>query len=85
MGVLQEGDGGLYVSLHNFMGVGRQWLELHHRKTGDRLFLHIKKKELPKVFNLNINDTRKSKEFTAHRRPNQMEKNRRGKNQLVLQ
>ena len=52
MGVLQEGEGGLYVSLHNFMGVGRQWLELHHRKTGDRLFLHIKKKELPKVFNL---------------------------------
>lgn len=43
-----EGEGGLYVSLHNFMGVGRQWLELHHRKTGDRLFLHIKKKELPK-------------------------------------
>ena len=52
MGVLQEGEGGLYVSLHNFMGVGRQWLELHHRKTGDRLFLHIKKKELPKVFNI---------------------------------
>ena len=45
----QEGDGGLYVSLHSFFGVGRQWLELHHRKTNDRLYLHIVRREIPKV------------------------------------
>ena len=37
------------MSLHNFSGLGQQWLELHHRKTKDRLFLHITRREIPKV------------------------------------
>ena len=45
----QESQGGLYVSLHNFHGLGEQWLQLHHGKTKDRLFLHIIRREIPKV------------------------------------
>lgn len=46
---LQEGEGGLYVSLNSLLGFSKQFVELNYRKTGDRLYLHIKKTAKPKV------------------------------------
>ncbi|KAL5491044.1 hypothetical protein EMCRGX_G016259 [Ephydatia muelleri] len=40
-------DEGLYVGLSSFVGLSRQYLTLHHRKTGERLYLLISRKEKP--------------------------------------
>ena len=37
----QESEGGLYVGLSSFTGLGPDYLNLHHRKTGETLYLHI--------------------------------------------
>ena len=37
----QESEGGLYVGLSSFTGLGPDYLDLHHRKTGETLYLHI--------------------------------------------
>ena len=37
----QEREGGLYVSLSSFFGLGPDHLSLHHHKTGEPLYLHI--------------------------------------------
>ena len=37
----QEREGGLYVSLSSFFGLSPDHLSLHHRKTGEPLYLHI--------------------------------------------
>lgn len=41
----QESDEGLYVGLSSFIGLSRHYLTLHHRKTGERLYLLISRKE----------------------------------------
>lgn len=37
----QDDDGGLYISLSSFVGLGPDHLALHHRKTGEAFYLHI--------------------------------------------
>ena len=39
----QESEGGLYVSLSSFLGLGRAFVELHFGKTGEPLYLHCKR------------------------------------------
>ncbi|KAJ4442782.1 ubiquitin carboxyl-terminal hydrolase 5 [Periplaneta americana] len=44
-----ETETGLYVSLSNFLGFGRDFVERNYRKTGNAVYLHIRreKKEIP--------------------------------------
>lgn len=41
--LLQESVDGLYVCLYTFLGFGKEHVLLYHKKTGRRLFLHIKR------------------------------------------
>ncbi|KAL5005091.1 hypothetical protein ScPMuIL_018547 [Solemya velum] len=45
-----ETETGLYVCMNTFIGVGKKHLERYHRKTGNSVFLHLKRtrKEIPK-------------------------------------
>ena len=38
---------GLYVSLSSFLGVGKDFLGFHVKKTGDRLYLNITSRRRP--------------------------------------
>lgn len=38
-----ETQTGLYVSLTSFLGFGRDFVELYHRKTGNSVFLHLRR------------------------------------------
>ncbi|XP_044766988.1 ubiquitin carboxyl-terminal hydrolase 5 isoform X1 [Coccinella septempunctata] len=40
-----ESDTGLYVSLFSFIGLGREYLEKYYNKTGDAVFLHIRREK----------------------------------------
>ncbi|XP_071446466.1 ubiquitin carboxyl-terminal hydrolase 5 [Hetaerina americana] len=44
-----ESDSGLYLCLKTYLGIGKDYIELYHHKTGNSVFLNIKrtKKELP--------------------------------------
>jgi ubiquitin carboxyl-terminal hydrolase 5/13 len=42
-----ESEGGLYVSLSSFAGLGPDYLSLHHQKTGETLYLHITRTKKP--------------------------------------
>ncbi|XP_014677519.1 PREDICTED: ubiquitin carboxyl-terminal hydrolase 5-like [Priapulus caudatus] len=38
-----ESDGGLYVCMNTFLGFSRKYVELHYRKTGNAVYLHLRK------------------------------------------
>nr|XP_033781358.1 ubiquitin carboxyl-terminal hydrolase 5 isoform X1 [Geotrypetes seraphini] len=38
-----ESDGGLYICMNTFLGFGKQYVEKHFQKTGQRVYLHLKK------------------------------------------
>lgn len=38
-----ESEGGLYICMNTFLGFGKQFVERHHLKTGQRAFLHLKR------------------------------------------
>ncbi|KAG5851422.1 hypothetical protein ANANG_G00093240 [Anguilla anguilla] len=38
-----ESDGGLYVCMNTFLGFGREHVERHYRKTGQSVFMHLKR------------------------------------------
>ena len=40
---LQESENGLYVCMNTFLGLGRKHVEWYHRKTGNAVFLNIKR------------------------------------------
>ncbi|KAL3284236.1 hypothetical protein HHI36_018399 [Cryptolaemus montrouzieri] len=40
-----ETDSGLYVSLCTFIGLGRDYVEKHYNKTGDAVYLHIRREK----------------------------------------
>jgi len=42
-----ESPGGLYVGLSSFLGLSRECVELHYRKTLEPLYLHIRKTRKP--------------------------------------
>ncbi|XP_075977688.1 ubiquitin specific protease 5 [Anticarsia gemmatalis] len=42
-----ESDSGLYISLVSFLGFGRNYVEQYFQKTGNAVFLHIKKEKIP--------------------------------------
>ena len=44
---LQRSTGGLYVCMRTFLGLGREFVELHARRTRDTIFLHIKRTRKP--------------------------------------
>ena len=48
---LQRSPEGLYVCMRTFLGLGRDYIELHARKTHNTIFLHIRrtKKQPPQV------------------------------------
>lgn len=39
----QETDTGLYVSLSSFLGLGKDHLERHFQKTGEAVYLHLRR------------------------------------------
>lgn len=49
--LLQESDTGLYVSLVSFLGFGRNYVEQYFQKTGNNVFLHIKRDKKPVSIN----------------------------------
>lgn len=51
-----EHDDGLYVCLNTFIGVSREFLELHFKKTQSHLYLKIKtvRKEVNLHFKINL-------------------------------
>jgi len=40
---LQESEGGLYVCMNTFLGFGREHVERHYRKTGQSVYMHLKR------------------------------------------
>lgn len=40
---VQESDGGLYVCMNTFLGFGREHVERHYRKTGQSVYMHLKR------------------------------------------
>ncbi|XP_029436237.1 ubiquitin carboxyl-terminal hydrolase 5 isoform X2 [Rhinatrema bivittatum] len=42
-----ESDGGLYICMNTFLGFGKQYVETHHQKTGQRVYLHLKRTRRP--------------------------------------
>uniref|UniRef100_A0A8C4IW52 Ubiquitin carboxyl-terminal hydrolase n=1 Tax=Dicentrarchus labrax TaxID=13489 RepID=A0A8C4IW52_DICLA len=44
-----ESEGGLYVCMNTFLGFGREHVERHYRKTGQSVYMHLKRhvKEVP--------------------------------------
>uniref|UniRef100_A0A671TDX6 Ubiquitin carboxyl-terminal hydrolase n=1 Tax=Sinocyclocheilus anshuiensis TaxID=1608454 RepID=A0A671TDX6_9TELE len=49
-----ESEGGLYVCMNSFLGFGREHVERHYRKTGQSVYMHLKRhvKEVRKVTKL---------------------------------
>ena len=41
--ILQESEGGLYVCMNTFLGFGREHVERHYRKTGQSVYMHLKR------------------------------------------
>ena len=39
----QESEGGLYVCMNTFLGFGREHVERHYRKTGQSVYMHLKR------------------------------------------
>ncbi|KAJ1087675.1 hypothetical protein NDU88_000842 [Pleurodeles waltl] len=44
-----ESDGGLYVCMSTFLGFGREHIERHYRKTGQCVYMHLKRHARPKA------------------------------------
>lgn len=40
---VQESEGGLYVCMNTFLGFGREHVERHYRKTGQSVYMHLKR------------------------------------------
>uniref|UniRef100_A0A8C4SMN8 Ubiquitinyl hydrolase variant UBP zinc finger domain-containing protein n=1 Tax=Erpetoichthys calabaricus TaxID=27687 RepID=A0A8C4SMN8_ERPCA len=38
-----ESEGGLYVCMNTFLGFGREHVERHYRKTGQCVYMHVKR------------------------------------------
>lgn len=43
LSLLQESEGGLYVCMNTFLGFGREHVERHYRKTGQSVYMHLKR------------------------------------------
>nr|DBA14885.1 TPA: hypothetical protein GDO54_004162 [Pyxicephalus adspersus] len=43
-----ESDGGLYICMNTFLGFGRPYVERHYNKSGQKVFLHLKRTPKPK-------------------------------------
>uniref|UniRef100_A0A8C6QBW8 Ubiquitin carboxyl-terminal hydrolase n=1 Tax=Nothobranchius furzeri TaxID=105023 RepID=A0A8C6QBW8_NOTFU len=41
--ILPESEGGLYVCMNTFLGFGREHVERHYRKTGQSVYMHLKR------------------------------------------
>ncbi|XP_018586310.2 ubiquitin carboxyl-terminal hydrolase 13-like [Scleropages formosus] len=46
-----ESEGGLYVCMNTFLGFGREHVERHYRKTGQSVYLHLKRTVKEKATN----------------------------------
>ncbi|XP_078064602.1 ubiquitin carboxyl-terminal hydrolase 5-like, partial [Mustelus asterias] len=44
-----ECEAGLYICMNTFLGFGKQHVEKHYQKTGQRAYLHLRRTRLPKV------------------------------------
>ncbi|KFP30031.1 Ubiquitin carboxyl-terminal hydrolase 13, partial [Colius striatus] len=44
-----DSEGGLYVCMNTFLGFGREHMERHYRKTGQCVYLHLKRHVIEKV------------------------------------
>ncbi|NXP83180.1 UBP13 hydrolase, partial [Ramphastos sulfuratus] len=44
-----DSEGGLYVCMNTFLGFGREHIERHYRKTGQCVYLHLKRHMIEKV------------------------------------
>ncbi|NWW94358.1 UBP13 hydrolase, partial [Rhynochetos jubatus] len=44
-----DSEGGLYVCMNTFLGFGREHVERHYRKTGQCVYLHLKRHVIEKV------------------------------------
>ncbi|NWS68922.1 UBP13 hydrolase, partial [Crotophaga sulcirostris] len=44
-----DSEGGLYVCMNTFLGFGREHVERHYRKTGQCVYLHLKRRVTEKV------------------------------------
>lgn len=56
---VQESEGGLYVCMNTFLGFGREHVERHYRKTGQCVYMHLKRhvKEVRFIFLLALGST----------------------------
>ncbi|NIG58528.1 Ubiquitin carboxyl-terminal hydrolase 5 [Pontoporia blainvillei] len=43
-----ESEGGLYICMNTFLGFGKQYVERHFNKTGQRVYLHLRRTRRPK-------------------------------------
>lgn len=42
-----ESEGGLYICMNTFLGFGKQYVERHFNKTGQRVYLHLRRTRRP--------------------------------------
>uniref|UniRef100_A0A8C2IAX5 Ubiquitin carboxyl-terminal hydrolase n=1 Tax=Cyprinus carpio TaxID=7962 RepID=A0A8C2IAX5_CYPCA len=61
-----ESEGGLYVCLNSFLGFGREHVERHYRKTGQSVYMHLKRhvKEVRSVAKL-FSDLELNRDFNG--------------------
>ena len=45
----QQSEGGLYVCMNTFLGLSKEFVEVHARKTGNMIFYHIRSVRKPEV------------------------------------
>lgn len=63
--VLQESEGGLYVCMNTFLGFGREHVERHYRKTGQSVYMHLKRHVKEVSFLVPLNYYRKLCRFNV--------------------
>lgn len=56
---LQETETGLYVCMSTFLGLGKKYVEWFYNKTGNAVFLHIRRirKEVSKMLHEKLSPT----------------------------
>uniref|UniRef100_A0A8D2ZNK0 Ubiquitin carboxyl-terminal hydrolase n=1 Tax=Scophthalmus maximus TaxID=52904 RepID=A0A8D2ZNK0_SCOMX len=60
-----ESEGGLYVCMNTFLGFGREHVERHYRKTGQSVYMHLKRHVKEVSFPLFLLDLELNRDFNG--------------------
>uniref|UniRef100_A0A7N6BGW2 Ubiquitin carboxyl-terminal hydrolase 13 n=1 Tax=Anabas testudineus TaxID=64144 RepID=A0A7N6BGW2_ANATE len=60
-----ESEGGLYVCMNTFLGFGREHVERHYRKTGQSVYMHLKRHVKEVLFASSLEDLELNRDFNG--------------------